>query len=298
MVSDPPARAASTAEPTVVVHENGRLAYTEYGDADGDPVVLFHGTPGSRLLGALFETAAEERGVRLLVVDRPGYGNSEPWRSRSITDAGTYTTAVLDDADIETATLLAFSGGCPHAIATAATHGDRVDRVDIISGATPPSVSENTPTVQQVLATLATRTPSLLGGLLRGQAWLAERLDPEIVVSQYRADDPAEPLSDETAELIKADFIEAVSRSRQGTVTELQANAGAWGIDFDQLSMPIKIRHGERDTNVPLPDARRFASTLPDSELTGYEDADHLGTLLRAVPEIFADTTSSARYRR
>ena len=35
MVSDQPAREASTAEPTVVAHENGQLAYTEYGDADG-----------------------------------------------------------------------------------------------------------------------------------------------------------------------------------------------------------------------------------------------------------------------
>ena len=292
MVSDPPARAVSTAEPTVVAHENGRLAYTEYGDADGEPVVLFHGTPGSRLLGALFETAAEEHGIRLLAVDRSGYGASEPWPTRLITDAGVYVSAVLDDANIETATLLAFSGGSPQAIATAATHNDRVDRVETVSGATPPSVSENAPTVQQVLATLATRTPSLLGGLLRGQAWLAERLDPEIVVSQYRAADPAEPLSDDTAELIKADFIEAVSRSRQGTVTELRANAEVWGIDFDQLATPVELRHGERDANVPIADARRFASTLPDSELTVYEDADHLGTLLRAVPEIFEETTT------
>ncbi|TQQ80084.1 alpha/beta fold hydrolase [Halonotius roseus] len=293
MGPDPsPSRDASTADPTVVAHENGQLAYTEYGDPDGDPVVLFHGTPGSRLLGALFETMAEEQGVRLLAVDRPGYGNSEPWPTRSITDAGTYVSAMLDDADIETATLLAFSGGSPQAIATAATHGGRVDRVKIVSGATPPSVSEDTPTVQQVLATLATRTPSLLGGLLRGQAWLAERLDPEIVVSQYRADEPAEPLSDETAELIKADFLEAISHSRRGTVTELRANAGVWGIDFDQLATPVELRHGGRDTNVPLADARRFASTLPDSDLTVYDDADHLGALLRSVPEIFEKATT------
>lgn len=292
MVSDVPGREASIAEPTFVAHGNGRLAYTEYGDADGDPVVLFHGTPGSRLLGALFEKTAENHGIRLLAIDRPGYGDSEPWQSRPITDAGTYTTAVLDDADIETATLLAFSGGCPQAIATAAAHGDRVDRVEVVSGATPPSVSEETPTALQVLGTLATRTPSILGGLLRGQAWLAKRLDPSIVVSQYRADEPSEPIADETAELIKEDFIEAVSRSRRGTVSELRANAAPWGIEFDQLATPVELRHGGRDTNVPLTDARRFAAILPESDLTVYEDADHLGTLLRSVPEIFADTTT------
>ena len=292
MVSDQPAREASTAEPTVVAHENGQLAYTEYGDADGDPVVLFHGTPGSRLLGALFETVAPEHGIRLLAIDRPGYGASEPWRSRSITDAGAYTTAVLDDADIETATLLAFSGGCPQAIAAAATHGDRVDRVEIISGATPPSVSEETPAIQQVLATLATRVPPVLGGLLRGQAWLAGRLAPEVVVAQYRADDPDEPIPEATAELIKADFIEAVSQSRRGAITELRTNAAAWGVDFERIDTLVEFRHGGRDTNVPLGDARRFAAALPDSDLTVYEDADHLETLLRGVPDIFEERTN------
>ena len=178
MVSDPPARAVSTAEPTVVAHENGRLAYTEYGDADGEPVVLFHGTPGSRLLGALFETAAEEHGIRLLAVDRSGYGASEPWPTRLITDAGVYVSAVLDDTNIETATPLAFSGGSPQAIATAATHNDRVDRVETVSGATPPSVSENAPTVQQVLATLATRTPRFSAGCSADRRGLLSDLTP------------------------------------------------------------------------------------------------------------------------
>ena len=39
MVSDQSARAASTAEPTVVAHENGRLADTEYGDAGRTPAL-------------------------------------------------------------------------------------------------------------------------------------------------------------------------------------------------------------------------------------------------------------------
>lgn len=292
MVSESALHEASTTEPTSVALDNGQVAYTEYGDADGDPFVLYHGTPGSRLLGALFETAAEAHGVRLLAVDRPGYGAAEPWPARSITDAGTYTTAVLDDADVETATLLAFSGGCPQAIATAATHGNRVAGVKIVSGATPPTVSEATPTIQRVLATLATRTPSILGGLLRGQAWLAGRLDPAVVVAQYRADDAEESLPAATADLIRADFIEAVSRSRRGTITELRTNATAWDIAFEQLDTPVELRHGGRDTNVPLADARRFASILPDSDLTVYEDADHLQTLLRGVPDIFGGVTA------
>lgn len=53
-----------------------RLAYAEWGDPDGFPVFYFHGTPGSRLVGAFADEAAQARGFRLISVDRPGYGRS------------------------------------------------------------------------------------------------------------------------------------------------------------------------------------------------------------------------------
>ena len=54
------------------------LSYATGGDPDGFPVVVHHGTPGSRLFGALLSEPAIEAGVRLLVPDRPGYGRSSP----------------------------------------------------------------------------------------------------------------------------------------------------------------------------------------------------------------------------
>ncbi|MFC6736107.1 alpha/beta fold hydrolase, partial [Halolamina salina] len=81
--------------------ENRQLAYAEYGDPDGVPVLFLHGTPGSRRLGELFADDAEERGVRLLAPDRPGYGRSEPWLDRSVADAGTAVADLVDDAGVE-----------------------------------------------------------------------------------------------------------------------------------------------------------------------------------------------------
>lgn len=98
--------------PEFVSLSNGhRLAYAEYGDPAGIPVIFLHGTPGSRLLGALFDDRAEESSVRLLAYERPGFGRSPPWKDRSIPDVGTSVTAVLDEFGIETAGLIAFSGG-------------------------------------------------------------------------------------------------------------------------------------------------------------------------------------------
>lgn len=272
---------------TVSVDEERLLAYAEYGCPEGAPVVFLHGTPGSRRLGALFDAAARERGIRLLSPDRPGYGRSAPWPNRSVRDAGRFVSVVLDDAGVRTAGLVAFSGGSPYALATAATRASRVERVDVVAGAAPPDVSEETPATQRLLAGLAARAPLVLRGLLRGQAWLADRLDPAFVVAQYTAGDGAESVPDDVAEIVRADFVEAFASHRRGAVTEFRETAADWGIDFGDVGAEVRLWHGEDDTNVPIGDARRLEARIPTAELRALDDADHLQTLLRSVPDAF-----------
>ncbi|NHN49677.1 alpha/beta hydrolase [Halostella sp. JP-L12] len=271
---------------TVTVHRDGdrRLAYAEYGRPDGTPAVFLHGTPGSRRSGELLDAAARESGVRLLAIDRPGYGRSEPWPDRSVRDAGAFVTAVLDDAGIETAGIVAFSGGAPHALAAAAAHPDRIPRVDLVSGATPPEASERTPTVQRLLSEMATKIPSVLQGLFRVQAWVAARADPSFVVGQYAASE--EPIPDDAAAVVKADLVEAFAGRGGGAVTELRLTAADWGIDYDDLDTAVGVWHGENDTNVPVEGARRLASRIPTARLAVLDDADHLGTLLQCAPDV------------
>ncbi|MFC7166015.1 alpha/beta fold hydrolase [Halospeciosus flavus] len=271
---------------TVSVDEDHHLAYTEYGDPDGDPAVFFHGTPGSRKLGALFDTAAQESGVRLLAFDRPGYGYSSPWPTRTVRDAGAYVSTLLDDANIQTAPLIAFSGGSAHALATAATHPHRIDRVDSIAGVVPPRVRDSTPMVQRLLAGLATTTPTLLRGLFRGQAWLAARLDPSFVVAQYTADSIEDPIPDTVAEVVKADFIEAFAQSQSGAVTEFHNTATDWDISLDAIDVDVSLWHGDADTNVPIAGARRLEAHLPRADLQVLDGADHLRTLLRSMRDV------------
>ncbi|MFC4448098.1 alpha/beta fold hydrolase [Halorussus aquaticus] len=273
---------------TVALDDDRRLAYAEYGRADGAPVVFLHGTPGSRRLGELLDAAARERGIRILAPDRPGYGRSSPRPTRSVTDAGEFVGAVLDDADVPEAGLVAFSGGAPYALATAATRPERVGRVDVVAGATPPEVGGETPAVQRLLSGLATTTPLVLRGLLRGQAWLAGRLDPSFVVAQYTTGD-AESVPDDAAAVVKTDFVEAFARHRRGAVTEFRHAATDWGIRFDDIEAEVRLWHGENDANVPIDGVRRLEERIPTAELRAFEDADHLGTLLRTVPDVLAE---------
>jgi pimeloyl-ACP methyl ester carboxylesterase len=60
----------------VRLRDGRALAYAEWGDEHGRPVFFFHGSPLSRLRCPDGE-ATEAAGVRLVAVDRPGFGGSD-----------------------------------------------------------------------------------------------------------------------------------------------------------------------------------------------------------------------------
>ncbi|MDZ5810780.1 alpha/beta hydrolase [Halorubrum sp. AD140] len=271
-------------EPTKTTTIRGQtLAFNEYGDPEGEPVVFLHGTPGSRLLSGLFNDTARRVGCRIIAPDRPGFGRSTSWPVRKLTDAGIIVANILDACGVADARLVGFSGGGPHALAAAATRSNRVREVHLVSGATPPEMGEPV-AKQQRLATLARRTPRLLGGLFRTQAWLANWW-PNIVVSQFTID--PQGISDTDIHLVTSDFIEAVKGGGSGAVTESRLLATPWTFDLTDVDVATQLWHGTRDENVPVDGIRELCESLPDADLTVH-DTDHLSTLL-AYRESFAE---------
>ncbi|UPV76482.1 alpha/beta hydrolase (plasmid) [Halorussus limi] len=272
---------------TVTVGDGRRVAYAEYGatDAatDATPVAFLHGTPGSHVLGELYDEAARRRGVRLLAIERPGYGDSTPRPDPSPTDTD-YLRAVLDDAGVSRVGVVAFSGGAAHALAFAATCGERVTEIDLVSGATPPSLRDETPVTIRLLGALAAKTPRLLTGLLGVQTWLAKRGPPSVVVGQYTAD--ADEIPDEAAEIVREDFVRALDSHREGMVSESEQAVREWEFALTDVETPVRLWHGDRDENVPVAGARRLAETLPTAGVTVFEGEDHLSTLLRSRSRI------------
>ena len=273
---------------TVSLPDDRTLAYTEYGSPDGTPVLFFHGTPGSRRFAQLFETTAQSHNIRLLTYDRPGYGLSSPWPERTVQETDQSVNSVLDDAEIDTAGVIAFSGGAPYAFASAATLPERIDRLDIVSGATPPNVTDEQPFVQQLLRGMATTTPRLLRAAFRAQVWVARHQDPSFVVSQYTTGDTADTIPGHAAEMVREDFLEAFRDHRRGAVLEFCHAANGWDIEFDDIDIGVRLWHGSEDTNVPLTAVQRFKSVLPNARLQVLSDADHLQTVFRSVPEVLA----------
>jgi pimeloyl-ACP methyl ester carboxylesterase len=126
-----------TVEHTISTKSNRVLSVVEAGKLDGIPVLVFHGTPGSRLLYQSWVEDAEARGIRLMGYDRPGYGGSTPQAGRTIASAAEDITAIAAALDLERLLLWGASGGGPHVLACAALLPDLVAAAAVLASVTP-----------------------------------------------------------------------------------------------------------------------------------------------------------------
>jgi pimeloyl-ACP methyl ester carboxylesterase len=122
----------------VMVLPDGReLAWLEVGDPKGPAVIVFHGTPGSRLQVSFDEEPITAAGVRFIAVDRPGYGHSSYQPARRLTDWVSDVSCLADHLNIEKFSVVGISGGGPQAAVCARFLADRVLSAAIVSGVGP-----------------------------------------------------------------------------------------------------------------------------------------------------------------
>lgn len=259
--------ALTTVERTL---SDGRtIAYTDSGDPDGEPVVVHHGTPGSRLFAAVLAEAAADEGVRLIIPDRPGYGRSSPppndwgwsdWR------ADLYE--VLDAESIAQAGVAGFSGGGPFALAAA---GDRVSKIGLVSSVVPPT--------ENGLTRLA-GVPFALPALFRVTGRLARIVGPKVVAQLYTE----RSLSAETRRAVADDYDESI-RQGAGAATRETRSFATGTLDLDRTSAPVRAWHGTADENTAIEPVESLVEALDGTLETC--DTDHLATLLDRRRELF-----------
>lgn len=242
MPSIPPRRSKLSTN-TCVLSDGRTLAYCTAGTPQGEPVILHHGTPGSRLLAALCADAAAAEGVRLIVPDRPGYGRSTPApRGWSWNDWRTDLYELLDTEGVKKAPVVGFSGGGPFALAAATA--DRTPRIGLVSSVIPPT--------ENGLALLA-QIPFAVRLLFRLSKPLARLRGPEAVVQQYTS----RSVSEATATAVSDEFHEAL---RQGATAVARETRMFTDDSFDSPPSDISVQawHGTQDANTPLNPVQSF----------------------------------------
>lgn len=292
---------------TLVLPSGRTLAWTVYGgdlqvSEDQEPpvaVFYFHGFPGCSSEASLVEPELlQKRNVRMIGVDRPGFGNSTHYAERCILDWPKDVLAIADHLEISQFSILGLSGGAPYALACAYSiprvKGDGFDKtsngrllsVSIMCGAYPNTLSAKGMMPElRVLLTAGAWLPRFATGTLLDWAFGRPARDPDPQVLEKAMDAAImKRAGTEKAAWTKPKIRAATLDSMRGafrnggagSATELML-LNDWGFELDDVDgRGITLWHGKLDRNVPFGRAVEAAEQLPGVETHFFDENGHL----------------------
>lgn len=260
--------------------DDGRmLGYRDIGPRGGDVLLYFHGGLGSRLEWPQNQDLLEELSLRVIGVDRPGYGCSSPSANRSVADWAGDIRQLAEALRLEKFRVAGWSSGAPFALAVAAKLPERVTRVDLISAAVPPEMQTTPGLPVRVQRFVLARAP---GFAYRQMAALRARRaeDPEAFERELWQGLP-EPDREvagmpEIRSLLRQSTGEAMRQSALGFFGDVKAINQPWGFALADVSAPVILWHGAADTYLAPANAETLGQALQHAEVRIVEGTGHL----------------------
>jgi len=276
------------------------LAYEEYGDPTGFPVLSFHGGLSSRLDAAPAHEAAVAKHVRLVSPDRPGMGLSTYQKGRRLTDWPADVERLTEALGIGRFAVMGWSAGGPYAAVCAAKMGGRVTAAALLSSSVPLDLYGTTRGLSagdRTLLLLTRRAPALASTLMK---WLASAVMKVSVVNAsnarlLRAAMRSFPPADRTIltewgppDLALAFVREAMRQGTEGCLQDYRIFGDPWGFSLEEIRAPVQIWEGSEDNTGP-PGYRAFLQRhIAHATVTVVPGEGHLSLLPHQAPAIFA----------
>ena len=286
---------APRVEGSILVREGRKIGFAEFGSLHGRPFVWLHGTPGGRRqIPEAARIAANELGIRIIGIDRPGVGLSTPHLYDSILDFTLELEIVLDQLGIDQVAVIGLSGGGPYALAAGHAFPSRVRVVGVLGGVVPTRGADAVPGgLVGTLSPLAPILPPLRVPLGLSLSALTRLLRPagSQLLDLYARFSPegdrrlfARP---EVKAMFLDDLIGGARRGLQAPVNDLILFLRPWGFYLRDIRVPVWWWHGDDDHIVPLAQAHQVVPRIPGAGLTTRPGESHLGGL-DAATEVLA----------
>lgn len=272
---------------TILLRDGRSMGAAMVGPSDGFPIFHCHGSGSSRLEVNLLAAAAAEEGVRLIGLDRPGIGRSDPKAGYQLLDWPDDVGEVADQLGIERFAVEGISAGGPYALACAYKIPHRLTACGLISTVSPGNFIRKAGTGwMRAMWWMGAQFP----WLVRLYVPLVQRVmgSDEASIEKYLVRYAAR-LGAADQELlsnpaIRRPLVQAMAESsRQGGKAGLEAalaEVRPWGFQVEQIAFEkLFVWHGEQDRIMPVAPVRLLVQALPHCTATFYPGEGHFSTM-------------------
>jgi pimeloyl-ACP methyl ester carboxylesterase len=280
---------------TLRLSDGRELELYASGPEDAAPLIVHHGIPGSAGPLPPLETAAHAAGLRYVSYARPGYAGSSRLVGRCVADTATDVAAILLHLGADSCVVTGWSGGGPHALATAAALPEKVAGCLLI-GSLAPYTAEDLDWFDGLAEQNEQSTRLILDG---DQDGLRALLVPYAAQENFADIDSfiamwPSMLPGRDRRALHSDFGAALalhmgagaSQGIEGWMDDLLAQFVDWGFDPESVSCPVLVWHGANDLVVPRTHWIWFDEHLPTAQSVLKLEDGHFSLMAEHADEM------------
>lgn len=271
---------------TLTLRDGRRLAFSDIGHKDARPVLYLHGNPGSRtevLRPSYLDAFAASR-LRVITVDRPGYGESDPPGAKGHLPFTADLRELMDHLCLERVAVVGHSRGTLPAIGLGVVLADRITAVGAFGPTGLPDDPDllRTMTPEGCLMLRLVKSAPLIARLLLRTNVLLDRAFPKTAVTRIARVLPS-PADREQLRQRGQEFIDGLAKGMKRDVGFAVDDWRSWlvdplGFDPTAIRIPVLLWTGAEDRTCPPRPAEAMAKRIPSARAHLLADIGHLHT--------------------
>ena len=256
---------------TVTLAGERQLGFVEHNTKGNNILLFFSGSPSSRYFKFIDDETLCAMDIRLIVLERPGYGLSSAKAGRFIKDWPADICEFLTLMDMDKVHVMGYSGGGPYALACASFMPENIITATVVAGADPLAETE----IYQALSEPAKVLPDLLNNdpdtaheMLMGMGADAEQLMQGLLASSSEQDKTIYEREDVFAMLLTM-IKHGLYPNAEQFAAEFKLLFQPWGFDLDSIKSKVHLWYGGKDAVEyhSKNHGEYLAKRIPNSEL-------------------------------
>lgn len=258
---------------------------------DGPHLVVYHhGTPAAGPVPSALISAAVTHGFTVAELVRPGYGSSSRQPGRSVADVVPLAVALADELGHDRFATVGWSGGGPHALATAAMAPNRCIGALSLAGVAPYDAAD-----LDFLAGMGEDNIDEFGAALAGDAQLGDYLtaaasslsnvtgaDLVAAMGSLLPEVDRAHLDGLAGEELAEELRFSVANGIWGWFDDDIAFTRPWGFDLASLTSSVHVWQGSDDLMVPFTHGQWQVQNIPGATSHLISGEGHLSLVAQA----------------